>query len=63
MTDVHLNLDLDFDGRSLDGRIREDDGTVHRFHGWLGLVDALERLRPEDSANSGAQGKTPEEEA
>ena len=52
MSTVHLDLLLSFDARTVGGSLREEDGTVRPFCGWLGLFAALERLKPGDDGQA-----------
>ena len=44
---LSLQLDLQLDRQPICGRLRTAQGADERFEGWLGFVDALERLRDE----------------
>ena len=43
--ELSLQLDLRLDMQPIRGRLRTVHGTEERFEGWLGFVDALERVR------------------
>jgi hypothetical protein len=47
-----LTVDLDPETEPITGRIAEPNGKPHEFSGYMGLIEALERLRPpfEESA-------------
>lgn len=41
---LSLQLDVDLDRRPVRGRLRSTSGAEEPFEGWLGFVDALQRL-------------------
>jgi hypothetical protein len=41
---LSVRLDLRLDLRPVTGRLRNDQGVVEQFVGWLGFVEALRRL-------------------
>jgi len=46
--DHHLDLTLHFDAGTVNGQLRADSGSMRAFHGWLGLMAALDQLREAD---------------
>jgi len=40
----HIALDVRVDGDEISGLAGDGDGGPRPFHGWLGLIGALERL-------------------
>jgi hypothetical protein len=44
-----VQLELELGREPVTGCLRTEDGTVERFVGWLGFVDALKRLREVES--------------
>ncbi len=40
-------LELNLDRRPISGRVRTEGGEETEFEGWLGFVQALERLQPD----------------
>jgi hypothetical protein len=43
---LRLRLELDLDRQPIVGYLRTESGEDERFEGWLGFVEALERLHP-----------------
>lgn len=43
---VGLQLEVQAENESLNGRVRSADGTIHEFTGWLGLLRLLGSLVP-----------------
>ena len=41
---LSIQLDLHLDRQPISGRLRTEWGADERFVGWLGFVDALQRL-------------------
>ena len=48
---THIRLELRADGDSFAGRAISDEES-REFHGWLGLMGAIEALYPEAGANA-----------
>ena len=44
-----LALEVRFDAQPIEGRVYEDDGLDRHFHGWLGLMAAIEAARAADT--------------
>jgi hypothetical protein len=43
-----LALEVRFDAQPIEGRVYEDEGVDRRFHGWLGLMAAIDAARTAD---------------
>ncbi len=43
---LRVQLELNLDRQPISGRLRTERGEDERFEGWLGFVEALERLNP-----------------
>jgi hypothetical protein len=43
---LRVQLELNVDRQPISGRLRTERGEDERFEGWLGFVEALERLHP-----------------
>lgn len=43
-TTIAIGLELDYRNDALSGRITRPEGEVTEFHGWLGLIAALDEL-------------------
>jgi len=51
---ITIVLELDQVHDTPSGRARLADGTARRFHGWLGLAEAIDALAGMDTRNDGA---------
>jgi hypothetical protein len=60
---LSLRLDIQLDRQPIRGRLRTDSGAEETFVGWLGFVDALQRLQlrlgQQDPDRAGERGKPP----
>ena len=62
MNPAHIRLELRPDGDCFVGRATSDEGS-REFHGWIGLIGAIEALWPPSAANAAvATTITPNEE-
>lgn len=52
---LSVHLDLCLDRQPVSGRLRTQHGDDERFVGWLGFVDALQRLHASATATKGVQ--------
>jgi hypothetical protein len=43
---LRVQLELNLDRQPISGRLHTERGEDERFEGWLGFVEALERLHP-----------------
>ncbi len=46
---LSVRLDVCLDREPITGRLRTERGADERFVGWLGFVDALERLHEQEA--------------
>jgi hypothetical protein len=57
---LRVQLDIQLDRQPVRGYLRTETGTEETFVGWLGFVDALQRLRRQQDPNrAGERGKPP----
>ena len=54
---VHIRLELRDDGDCFAGRATSDEGS-REFHGWIGLMGAIEALYPAAAANAAVSPAT-----
>jgi hypothetical protein len=50
---VHVVLDLEHTDGTISGQLSVDGDQPARFHGWLELIDRLERAADGESVNGG----------
>ncbi len=53
---VHIRLELRPDGDCFAGRAISDEGS-REFHGWMGLMGAMEALYPPPASTAAAETK------
>jgi hypothetical protein len=60
---LSVRLEIQLDRQPIRGHLRTDTGAEETFVGWLGFVDALQRLqlrlRQQDPNRAGERGKPP----
>jgi hypothetical protein len=60
---LSVRLDIQLDRQPIRGHLRTESGAEETFVGWLGFVDALQRLqrrlRQQDPNRAGERGKPP----
>jgi hypothetical protein len=60
---LSVRLEIQLDRQPIRGHVRTDTGAEETFVGWLGFVDALQRLqlrlRQQDPNRAGERGKPP----
>ena len=50
--DIRVELALRFTRETVTGEVRAPDGETTPFSGWIGLIAAIERLRPQAAQES-----------
>lgn len=51
---TRLTVELESEAEPIKGQISEPGGRAHEFSGYMGLIEALERLRPPHVPGSAA---------
>ena len=57
---VHIRLEMRADGDCFAGRATSDERS-QEFHGWIGLMGAIEALYPQAAENAAVAATTEEE--